>query len=161
MIVVVADTSPLNYLILIDQIDLLRRLYGRVLIPDAVSAELRSEVAPQAVAQWASRMPAWIEVVSAPPSGEQALNALDNGEREAILLAEASRVSLLVMDERKGTLVARARGLETVGTLGILARAHKRGWVDAKALFKTLIQTTSFRSTGALRDRFLASLEEP
>jgi predicted nucleic acid-binding protein len=40
MTVVVADTSPLNYLVLIGQIEILRRLYGTVLVPPEVLAEL-------------------------------------------------------------------------------------------------------------------------
>ena len=40
--IVVADSSPLHYLILLEQTDLLRRLYENVLIPDAVAAELRA-----------------------------------------------------------------------------------------------------------------------
>jgi len=47
MKVVVADTSPVNYLVLIDCIDVLRRLYARVVIPDEVLSELTS--AAQAV----------------------------------------------------------------------------------------------------------------
>jgi predicted nucleic acid-binding protein len=70
-----------------------------------------------------------------------------------------SHATLLVIDERKGTLIARARGLETVGTLGVLGLAHKRGWVDAKELFEQLVHNTSFRQTNALRENFLASLE--
>jgi predicted nucleic acid-binding protein len=46
MIVVVADTSPLNYLIQLDHVELLRRLYSRVLIPEAVLSELQREPAP-------------------------------------------------------------------------------------------------------------------
>jgi predicted nucleic acid-binding protein len=48
-VIVVADTTPLNYLILIQQIDILRVLYGRVVVPAAVLAEMRAEAAPVAV----------------------------------------------------------------------------------------------------------------
>lgn len=40
MRVVVADTSPIIYLVLIESIDLLRRLYRRVVIPEEVLREL-------------------------------------------------------------------------------------------------------------------------
>jgi len=33
--IVVADTTPVNYLILIGEIDVLPKLYGRVVIPPA------------------------------------------------------------------------------------------------------------------------------
>ena len=50
--VVVADTSPINYLVLITQIDLLKELYTRVLIPPAVLAELKHPAAPKSVRDW-------------------------------------------------------------------------------------------------------------
>jgi predicted nucleic acid-binding protein len=52
MTVVISDTSPINYLVLIGEIDLLGRLYGNVLIPDVVLAELRESGSPPAVAAW-------------------------------------------------------------------------------------------------------------
>ncbi len=66
MKVVVADTSPLNYLIWIDEIGLLPRLYGSVLVPDAVAAELRDPDAPPAVASWAANLPQWIDLRPTP-----------------------------------------------------------------------------------------------
>lgn len=50
--IVVADTSPLNYLILIGEANLLYELYGRVLIPEAVFSELAHPIAPPAVVDW-------------------------------------------------------------------------------------------------------------
>ena len=50
--IVVADSSPLHYLILLEQTELLRRLYGEVLIPDTVAAELRAPASPPAVSEW-------------------------------------------------------------------------------------------------------------
>jgi predicted nucleic acid-binding protein len=50
--IVVADTSPLNYLILIEEADVLRKLYGRILIPPAVQVELLQPGAPAAVMAW-------------------------------------------------------------------------------------------------------------
>ncbi|HMD98502.1 MAG TPA: hypothetical protein VKM93_14355 [Terriglobia bacterium] len=61
MKVVVADTSPLNYLLLIGEVDLLPRLYGRVLVPDIVVSELIDSEAPPAVRTWASHVPSWVD----------------------------------------------------------------------------------------------------
>lgn len=49
---VVSNTSPLNYLVLIHQIDLLSALYGRVLIPQSVSEELKAPETPEVVREW-------------------------------------------------------------------------------------------------------------
>lgn len=54
---VVSDTSPLNYLILIEQINLLPQLYGRVLIPGSVSEELNAPETPDLVRTWATNLP--------------------------------------------------------------------------------------------------------
>jgi predicted nucleic acid-binding protein len=59
---IVADTSPLNYLVLIGRVELLRELYGRVTIPEAVLTELQGEKAPDAVKQWIASRPEWLEV---------------------------------------------------------------------------------------------------
>jgi predicted nucleic acid-binding protein len=58
--IAVADASPLCYLVLIGEIDLLPQCFGRVLVPRAVIAELLHDDAPAAVRSWASNLPAWI-----------------------------------------------------------------------------------------------------
>src|SRR5207249_7734079 len=78
--VVVADTSPINYLVLIAQIDLLKQLYARILIPPAVLAELKHPVAPKPVRDWADNAPEWVEVRS--PKSSLILAQLDLGESE-------------------------------------------------------------------------------
>ena len=78
--IIVADASPLNYLLLIGCIDVLPQLYGRVLIPQAVNAELQNDAAPDVVRSWMNNAPAWLEV-----SQVEALNfniELDAGERK-------------------------------------------------------------------------------
>jgi predicted nucleic acid-binding protein len=62
MTVVVADTSPLNYLILIDAIAVLPQMYGVVVAPRQVIAELAAVEAPDSVKTWASSLPAWVDV---------------------------------------------------------------------------------------------------
>jgi len=55
--IAVADTSPICYLILIGEIDLLPKLFSQVLVPEAVLAELLHKDAPPAVRSWASKQP--------------------------------------------------------------------------------------------------------
>ncbi len=56
--IVVADTSPLNYLLLIDEIDLLPAIFGRVLLPQAVFQELQHPKTSPKVRQWLTHLPA-------------------------------------------------------------------------------------------------------
>ena len=98
---VVADTSPLNYLVLMQQDTLLPTLYERVMIPPAVREELQRPRTPQAVRQWVAHAPAWLTVQPPQQSpSRQQFPRLRNGELEAILLAQERHADLLLMDER-------------------------------------------------------------
>lgn len=153
---IVADTTPLNYLVLIDAVALLPRLYGRVLIPPAVHRELSDPFAPEAVSAWAKKPPPWLEIVPLRMAVDSSLMHLDLGEREAIALAIEQRAEFVLIDERDGVAAARGRDLRIVGTLGILDAAAARGWIDLQAAFDRLRQTT-FRSPRRL---MAAMLEE-
>ncbi len=63
---VVSDTSPLNYLVLTELDHLLPSLFGRILIPNAVDAELRSLAAPERLQRWLDERHPWLEVHAAP-----------------------------------------------------------------------------------------------
>ncbi len=63
MRLVVADTSPIFYLLSIGQIELLPQLLGRVFVPDAVHQELCHPAAPLVVREWVAELPAWAEVI--------------------------------------------------------------------------------------------------
>jgi len=99
---IVADTTPLNYLVLIQAAEILPNLYRTVLIPPAVKAELAHANTPAIVRAWISQPPAWLEVVSLKRPVDSALEHLDAGEREAISLASELQAILLLMDERDG-----------------------------------------------------------
>jgi predicted nucleic acid-binding protein len=145
MAVVVSDTTPLNYLILIEAIDVLPRLYGRVLIPAVVWDELAQPETPKPVLNWLAQTPSWLEVTNPMASADPTLSHLDEGEAQAIILAMERRADLLLLDERDGTAAARALGLTVTGTLGILDWAASRGFVDLPTMFARLRDTT-FRS---------------
>jgi predicted nucleic acid-binding protein len=147
---VIADTSPLNYLILIDAVELLPRLYQRVVLPQAAWDELKHFRAPASVSKWATSLPPWIEIQKAPSSAhsDAALASLGSGEREAIALAELYRSRtevLLLLDEEAARKQAAARQLAATGTLGVLKSAAEQGWIDLAQAFARLRQTTNFR----------------
>src|SRR5258707_698555 len=147
---IVADTTPLNYLVLIQAADILPNLYRTVLIPPAVKAELAHANTPAVVRAWISQPPAWLEVVSLKQPVDSALEHLDAGEREAISLASELQAILLLMDERDGVTIARHRGLKVVGTLAALDLAAAHGLVDLQTMFERL-RATTFRSPSSPR----------
>ena len=84
---IVSDTTPLNYLVLIDAVELLPRLYQRVLIPPAVRDELTRPKTPETVRRWMAQPPSWLEVVTPALPPDPALSHLADGETQAIALA--------------------------------------------------------------------------
>ena len=160
MTVVVADTSPLNYLVLIGQIGVLRRLYGRVLVPPEVLAELADSGAPPEVAGWIQSRPEWLEVRSVRRGQDEPnLPQLDPGERAAILLAQEEPDALLLIDDAAGRAEANRRDIPNTGTLGVLRAAAMRQLLDlAPAL--TRLAATNFRVSQALLEDLLAEDSE-
>jgi len=153
--IVVADTSPLNYLVLIDEIELLPALFGRVLIPQAAFTELMHSRTPPKVRQWLDRAPAWLEVRSVASMVSPSLMRLGPGEREAIQLALELGISTILIDETEGRRAAEEMRLEVRGTLGILERGARLGKMNFRGAFAKLEQT-KFRVSPDVRAAFLA-----
>jgi len=160
MTVVVADTSPLNYLVLIGRIDILHSLYGRVVVPLEVLAELAAGGAPPEVLKWTQSLPEWLEVRTVrEDQDDSALKHIDPGERAAILLAEEEHDALLLIDDAAGRAEAIQRGIPNTGTLGVLRAAAIREILDLSAAL-TDLAATNFRVSQALIKSLLAEDSE-
>ena len=144
MIVVVADTSPLNYLVRINCEHVLPALHTRVFVPAVVLDELGHAGTVPAVRQWLNELPSWLVVRDAPSSADPHLARLDPGERQAIQLAKQEHADLLLMDEKLGVRIAREEGLSVTGTLGVLLQAAKQRVVDVERAL-TDLEATDFR----------------
>lgn len=154
MRLVVADTSPIFYLLSIEHIDILPRLFGKVFVPDGVHRELCHPSAPAALREWASRPPVWIEVAQVGAVSDAALQSLDEGERSAIALAELLHADLILIDERKGTSAALSKGFEVAGTLAVLDLGARRGLLNLADAFARL-KATNFRYPPEIMDDLL------
>ncbi len=154
MTVVVADTSPLNYLILIQAIDVLPRLYGAIVVPRQVLVEMIDPSAPDDVRTWVSSLPSWIDVREAVVANEE-MRHLDPGERAAILLAQSDPDALLLIDEAAGRIEASRRGIRNTGTLGVLRAAATLDFVNLPTALTRLLET-NFRVSTDLVSALLA-----
>jgi predicted nucleic acid-binding protein len=153
--VVVADTSPLNYLVLIGQIEILQVLYGR-----AMHLRRFSQNWPTAVLRPKSRIG-----FARGPNGFRsgrltrirttlALQQIDPGERAAILLAQEEPDVLLLIDDAAGRAEADRRDIPNTGTLGVLRAAALRQLVDLPAALNRLT-ATNFRVSQSLIDELI------
>lgn len=155
MSLVVSDTTPLNYLLLTGQVDILPRLFGKVFVPPAVLRELRHPRTPPPVATWANNLPEWIEVRA--PKTDLQLD-IGDGEDEAISLAVESVGSALLVDDRKARAAATDHGVSVFGTIAILELADEHGFLDFQAALSRL-RTTTFRIEPAILDPVLARVQ--
>jgi predicted nucleic acid-binding protein len=157
-VIVVANTSPINYLVLVEQIHLLERLYRKVVLPEVVFGELQAAGTPEAVRHWVKTAPNWLEVR---PIGASDLldlpSSLHRGEKEAIGLARKLAADYVILDDRDGRRVAQDLGLNVTGTLGVLGRADEQGLTpDLPHILKRLESETNFRIHRPAVDLLLA-----
>lgn len=141
---VIVNTTPLIALADIGQLDLLRKLYTEIMIPDAVDYEILSEPARTLVSA-----AGWIKVKNIAGMEKRSLfrSRLHSGEIEVILLAQETAADLLIMDDNAAKKTAKFLGFTVTGTMGVLLRAKREGLITAvKPLLEGLIEDGLFVS---------------
>lgn len=155
--IIVIDTSPINNLAAINQLDLLRQLYDTVVIPQAVYRELTEPDFPVAGATEVQSFD-WIQTrqVTNRILVEALQNELDTGEDKAIALSLELEADQVLIDERRGRIVAARLNLQYTGILGILVEAKGQGLIPAvKPLLDALINQAGFWIAEPLYNRVL------
>ena len=141
---VVSNTTPLIALANIRQLDLLKKLYGEVIIPKAVVDEIITEPAKSSVIN-----SDWIVVKEIKDQDDRKLfkAKLHAGEVEVMILAQEIGAELLLMDDNAAKKTAKYLGLTVTGTLGVLLKAKKLGYIEAvKPLLDALVADGLFIS---------------
>jgi predicted nucleic acid-binding protein len=152
--IVVSDTSPLTALLSVGEAEILPKLFERVVIPTAVSAELK---------RGHTTLPIWLQVQPIQNLTQANLFArvVDLGEAEAITLAKEIRADYLLIDERKGRLLATQEGIPIVGLLGVILIAKKRGLVpSARKLLARLQKEAGVYLADSVKEAALKSAGE-
>lgn len=150
--IVLSDTSPLNYLILIGHVEILQAIFGSLIIPEAVADELRHPRAPSAVQKWVATPPSWCQIL--PATQLDSTISLGKGESEAIALAIELHADLLLADDRLARTLAEQRGLKVSGTLNVLELAAQRNLLDLREAVQRL-KLTNFHVSDEIISRFL------
>jgi predicted nucleic acid-binding protein len=146
MKLVVSDASPIHYLVLINAVGVLPKLFSKVIIPEhVITTELQSPRTPSIVRTWVSDLPPWIEVRK--PAHPTALR-LHTGEEHAIALALEFDAPIL-LDEKEARKIAKEKGLVVIGTVGLIERAAARNLVDLRKTL-TALQKTNMRVSRSL-----------
>jgi len=157
---VITNTSPLFYLHRLGQLELLHKLYGRILVPEAVVEELKAggdqgEDVPD-IADYD-----WVEVCSVRvPEVVSLIMDLGPGEAQVLAMALENPGSLAIIDDRLARELARARDIRITGTVGVLLKAKQAGYIKSvKSLLDILVQL-DFRLSEAVVDTILRLAKE-
>ncbi len=153
--IIVSDTSPITNLAAIGQLDILRQLYGDIIIPTAVYNEMvgLGKVVPGMVEVQTF---SWIKTLEVTDSLRvtdilENQENIDLGEAESIILALELKANLLLIDERRGRVIATSYGLNVTGLLGVLIQAKRNGLIESvKPLINELITQANFRVSNKL-----------
>ncbi|MBL7792671.1 MAG: DUF3368 domain-containing protein [Saprospiraceae bacterium] len=157
--IVVSDTSVITNLVQIDQLTLLKDLFGNIVIPQKVYDELTK--VPKQI-ELIERLN-WIEVKQISDSShfDNLLKTLDAGEAEAIVLAIELEADALLIDEKKGRKIAQEHGIIITGLLGILIIAKAENLIsEVKPILDKLIFETGFRINPKLYQDILKKVDE-
>lgn len=153
--ILVSDTSPLCYLVLIGAIDLVQTRFGEVTITQTVLHELQHPDSPPAVKAWALHLPSWVKVHADPPV-DASLRNLEAGEQTAIALATLLAADLICLDDAAARSAALSRGLRVMGVLGFLKEAAELKFIDLPTAIEKL-RKTNFRASPALLRQILSA----
>jgi hypothetical protein len=163
-VIVVSNSSPLITLARIGRLNLLQQLFGRIHIADEVRQEVVARGAGRPAAE-AVRGADWIEnhrvADAASLAALRARHALGAGELATILLAQAIRADLVIIDERAARRLGQTQGVSVMGCVGLLERGHRQGLVpDLRQTYESLL-AHGIRIDRQILDMSLASLGLP
>ena len=131
---IISDTTPIISLIKINRLDLLEKLFEEVLIPEAVYRELTTNALFENEAKIV-KTSSFLKTSSVQNRKSlqllQAVSGLDDGESEAIILADELKSDVLIMDERKGRKVAEKLGIKITGTVGVLLQSYSENMISS------------------------------
>lgn len=128
---IISDSSPLIALAKIGRFKLLRDLFKGIYISKAVHREVvvhgKEKIGEKEVTQGIKK--GWIKVLEVREREPYAL-LLGEGEGETIALAKERRARVVIMDDRKGYILAKTLGITVIGTLGVILLAYKSGMIS-------------------------------
>jgi predicted nucleic acid-binding protein len=146
---ITSNTSPIIALAKIGRLELLRELYGSVLIPPSVKVECVDrgrELGATDVRQVERAIEeGWIKVMKLDGRQQRAVSKLIDkaeiglGEAEALVLARGKTLSV-ILDDKEARAIAKGWSLEHRGTAMVLYEAHVKGKLSYDQLIEELMK---------------------
>lgn len=148
---IIADTSCFIILNKIGKLDILKQLYGTVIITNEIFQEYNAD------------FPDWVEIQSIRDVHRQQILEIqvDKGEASAIALAIEISDSVIILDDNKARKIAESIGLNVTGrTIGILIKAKHSEIIQSIKPILEKIKKTDFRMSAELEKQALEEAEE-
>lgn len=142
--ITIADTTPVHYLIILEKTEILQKIFGEIIIPEAVAEEMRHPKAPPEVRTWIDSPPHWVVVQNPIHSYLPKRSGLGKGEIAAIALALEHKADAVLMDDRDAIRESNSLNLEVFTTLSVLEIADALSLISFKETLEELSKT-SFR----------------
>jgi predicted nucleic acid-binding protein len=159
--IVISDTSCIGYLIIIDKLLLLKDNFSEIIIPQIVNKEILQLSAKYDLSKYLHSDWISINTITNSELYYELLKKVDEGESEAIVLSQEIHADLLLIDERKGTELARSFGIRTIGLLGVLLLSKEQKLIPlVQPILDELIANTTFRITKTLYTNVLKQANE-
>lgn len=128
---VIVNTTPLIALCRTGNLDILQKLYGGIIIPQAVYDEIT--VKADFIAEQIKAAADWIQVKRIQNETAKIMfrTQLHDGEVEVMILAYEMKADTVIIDDLNAKKHAKYLGLPVTGTLGVLIRAKQGGYIPA------------------------------
>lgn len=142
--IVISDTTPLRYLIEIEQVHILETLFGKIIIPEKVAEELQHPKTPHQVKSWMQALPDWLEVRKADLTFFTPQKKIDDSEREAFALALELNADAVLLDDKYALTEAKRLNLQTIALFTLFEIAAARNLINLPQTIEA-IRRTNFR----------------
>lgn len=147
---IISDTSSIILLEKIGELELLKKLFGEIIITDEIAAE------------YGKPLPAWFKILNAKNKDYKKILTVtvDTGEASAIALAVELKDCLLIIDDLRGRKLAQKLGIHLTGVLEILADAKSAKHIQFVKPLLEKIKATNFRISEELEEKILKKAGE-
>ncbi len=151
--IVVSDTTPINYLLLLKKEFILPALFSRVIVPGEVLREMMHPEAPEIVRAWASSPADWIDIKE--PAFPKPISGLDAGENAAINIGVECNADAILIDDRRGIKEAANLGLNTLTLFALFELASIKRLIDFEGTINELAETSFYMPPQSVVDEYL------
>ena len=147
---IISDTSCFIILSKIQELDLLKKVYGQIITTSDI------------VEEFGEKLPEWIIIENVSDKSRQRILELqiDRGESSAIALALEIPNSTLILDDFKARKIAQQLGISVTGTIGVIIKAKLNEIIPSIKPYLEKIKETNFRISAEIELQALKEAKE-